>query len=246
MARFGLNANSGTEYFVRVLTQLDLDNVKLTDRVKDLEFKANKAKDERDKKQWTESKTFQLLNKFSNSDGEFPDWEFQLQRFLRPYPGVEEWMDWLKNLDTEPTKEVVDEKSKELVDVDLAHFDEQLYGVLCLLCAGTSLMTVRNQRENYGMRGSASWFKLTREVAGKTGVRLERLADLVHNPKVISSYASALAQLEKWESQRIELEKLEEQGLSDLTKRTALKNMLPHDLIRDLERDKSLKTWEAA
>ena len=69
MARFGLGSHSGTEDFVRVLTQLDLDNVALTDRVKDLEFKANKAKDEKDKKQWTESKTFQLLNKFSNSDG---------------------------------------------------------------------------------------------------------------------------------------------------------------------------------
>ena len=91
-----------------------------------------------------------------------------------------------------------------------------------------------------------SWWKLTREVAGQTGIRLERLADLVHNPKPITSYKDGVMMLEKWEAMRLELEKMENQGLSDLTKRTVLKKMLPGDLVRDLERDRDNKTWEGA
>ena len=36
------------------------------------------------------------------------------------------------------------------------------------------------------MRG---WWQMTREVAGKTGVRLERLSDKVHHPKKVTAYA---------------------------------------------------------
>ena len=49
-----------------------------------------------------------------------------------------------------------------------------------------------------------------------------------------------------WQSALIELEKLEKQSVSELTKRTVLKNMLPADLIRDLERDPQLKSFEKA
>ena len=246
MARFGLNSNSTTDDFVRVLTQLDADNVALSARVKELEVGEKRKAEERNKKQWAECKAFTSLKTLSTDCTDFGEWEFKLHQFLRPYSGAEEWMEWVKNLESEPTQAGHDAKRDELVDVDLDHYDEQLYSVLSLLCVGTPLQTVRNQRENYGVRGQGAWYKLTREVAGKTGVRLERLADLVHNPKPITSYKDALAMLEKWESQRLELEKLEEQSLSDLTKRTLLKKMLPPDLIRDVERDRSLKTWEEA
>ena len=44
----------------------------------------------------------------------------------------------------------------------------------------------------------------------------------------------------------LELAKIEGQELSDFTKRIILKKMLPEDLREDLEKDKSLKTWEEA
>ena len=63
---------------------------------------------------------------------------------------------------------------------------------------------------------------------------------------MITSYANALSQLTEWESVVKELEKMEGQSLSEITKRTTLKKMLPTDLIRDLERDRSLKNFKGA
>ena len=59
---------------------------------------------------------------------------------------------------------------------------------------------------------------------------------------MITDYKLALAQLIKWDSDLKELAKLEGQELSAITKRTVLKNMIPADLQRDLEKDRSLKT----
>ena len=59
----------------------------------------------------------------------------------------------------------------------------------------------------------------------------------------MSSYKEAMARLIEWENDCNELAKLEKQPLSDFTKRTTLKAMLPLDLLRDLERDSSLKPW---
>ena len=114
-----------------------------------------------------------------------------------------------------------------------------------MLCTRTAFQTVKNQQKYTGVRGANSWWRLTREVAGKTGVRLERLADKVHNPRVFA-YKDGLAALQKWEHDLRELAKIEQQELSDLTKRTTLKKMLPEDLQHDFEKDKSLKTWEEA
>ena len=136
-------------------------------------------------------------------------------------------MDWVILLAVEDKK-----KDIKAIDplIDLGWYDEQLYNLLCLKTEGAALQTVKNQRENHGTRRANMWYNLTHEVAGKTGVRLERLADLVHNPKVIT-YKERFAQLEKQEAQRLEPEKIEVQGLPDLTKSTTLKKMLPANTI---------------
>ena len=115
-----------------------------------------------------------------------------------------------------------------------------------MLCTGSALSSVKNVREEYGIRGAKAYWKITREVASKSGVRLERLADIVHHPKMITDYKVGKQMLENWEAKRKELEKIEGQALSDLTKRTTLKKMLPPDLLRDLERDRTLKDWDSA
>ena len=109
-----------------------------------------------------------------------------------------------------------------------------------MLTVGAPLGTVRSVRERTGIRGSLAWFRITREIAGRSGVRLERLSDKVHHPPKITSYSTAVTMLTSWEASCRELEKLEGQGLSEISKRTILKNMLPPDLVRDLERDPSL------
>ena len=130
--------------------------------------------------------------------------------------------------------------------VDGETFDEHRYNLLSMLAAGSCLTTVKNVRESHGIRGSLAWHRITRDVAGKSGHRLERLLNRVHHPPKISSYSNAEQMLTNWQAACIELEKLEKQNISEPTKRTVLKNMLPPDLIRDLERDPQLKSFERA
>ena len=87
---------------------------------------------------------------------------------------------------------------------------------------------------------------MTREVAGKTGVRFERLSDKVHHPTKIAAYQNAKSLLKDWDQNCQDLAKVEGQSISELTKRTILKGMVPQDLVRDLERDSTFKTFAAA
>ena len=77
--------------------------------------------------------------------------------------------------------------------VDLFSYDEQLYGVLSLLAVENLLQTVKNMREETGIRGCKAWYAITREVAGRSGVRLEGLAKRVHHPKPITQYKDSIA-----------------------------------------------------
>ena len=150
------------------------------------------------------------------------------------------------SLDEEPEIGELQHKAQQTAQedpkVDILWYDKQLYGVLSFITTSTALQTVKNLRDHEGVRGCKAWYQITREVAGRSGVRLERLADRVHHPKPMSSYKEAMARLIEWENDCKELAKLEKQPLSDLTKRTTLKAMLPPDL----ERDSSLKPWSEA
>jgi len=130
--------------------------------------------------------------------------------------------------------------------VDMQYFNKEVYSILSMLCEGDALQTIKNLREDFHGRGFRAWYQLTREVAGKSGVRLERLADRVHKPKVITDYKLGHAMLTKWDADVKEIAKLDGQQISDLTKRNTLKNMIPPDLQRDLEKDRSLKTFAPA
>ena len=77
------------------------------------------------------------------------------------------------------------------------------------------LQTLKFLRETHGTRSANSWYQLTREVARKSGVRLEALADRVHHPKPSQSYHTIVAVLECREADRHELQKMEEHALSD-------------------------------
>ena len=110
----------------------------------------------------------------------------------------------------------------------------------------TPLQTLKGVKELEKTRGAVAWFKMTREVAGKTGVRLERLADKGHKAKKMVDYKDGLAVLNAWDQDCKDLAKIEGQSISELTRRTTLKHIIPADLMRDLERDSSLKKWETS
>ena len=84
--------------------------------------------------------------------------------------------------------------------------------------------------------------KLTREVASKLCVCLKRLATAVRHPKASTDHRTGKQQLQTCDAERKELERIEEQPISDHTKRTTSKRLIPADLQHDLERGSSLKT----
>ena len=197
MSAFGLHSGSGTQDFVRALDSMVQENELLKSRIAELEAKVGVKK--KGWEDWTELKSFQKLDKFDGIAKSFSDWEFTLHRFMRPFKFAEKWMNWIKEQEVVITNVVASEKAREVQllhpDVDLEEYDEQVYGLLSLLTTGTSLQIVKNQKEYLGIREALAWWKMTGEVAGKIGVRLERLADQVHNPKQFT-YADAMKSLE--------------------------------------------------
>ena len=256
LADMMVNANTQIAALGAQVTAMnDRHNNDLT-RITILETKAEGAggpkvhdKTKMDLAEW---KSFGALTTFDGDEKSFSDWEFKLQTFVRPLRQFEAYLDWVKERDEEISVETW-QGMKGAVDwthgdgmVKLDWYDDQLFSVLSLLCTGSALASVKNVREEYGVRGAKAYWKIMREVASKSGVRLERLADIVHHPKQITDYKVGKQMLEHWEAKRKELEKIEGQPLSDLTKRTTLKKMLPADLLRDLERDRTLKDWSSA
>ena len=195
-------------------------------------------------------KSFQDVPQWSGKELEFGDFEFKLHQFVEPFTNFERFLDYIKDLDEEPTAgdiaALAREESAKDPKVDDNWMDSQLYSVLSMKLLLDPLQSLKGAKDKIGCRGSVAWHRVTREVAGKSGVRLERLSDKAHYQKKIESYADALQQLRSWEQDVKDLAKIEGQAMADLTKRTTLKRMIPADLVRDLERDKTLKTFTAA
>ena len=155
--------------------------------------------------QISRNKDFLALEKFNGDEGTFADWEFKFHNFLRGYKDFEAYLDWAKRLDEEVDEvqfaglvhQLRTERGPEAVLPDFAWYDDQLYSMLTLFCVGNAITTVKGCREEK-CRGGRSWWRLTRDVASKSCVRLERLASAVHHPNAITDYKTGKAQLEAW------------------------------------------------
>ena len=191
----------------------------------------------------TRWRSVQSMPKFSGDDKVFKDFDFKLHQLVRPVIGFEKFLDWIKDSDVEPDAQKMAEYKYE-TGYPVEYLNDQLYGLLSMLAEGSALQTVMNVAEAHNVRGVQSWYRMTREASGKTGARLKRLSDKVHRPKQITDYKGALVQLTAWDTSLKELVKVEGQGLSELTKITTLSNMVPEDLMRDIDKDKSLTKFE--
>ena len=182
----------------------------------------------------TRWRTLQQLGKFEGDEKSFKDFEFKLHQFVRQVPGFEKFLDWVEQADVEPNHEAM-EQFKAQTGYQLEYLNDQLYGVLSMVTEGNALGVVMNLMDNHDLRGAQSWFRMTRDAAGKTGPRMRKLRKLVHHPKNISKYSDALSQLIDWESNMKELAVLEGQQLAEGTKAEILTHMLPTDLSRAIE-----------
>ena len=149
---------------------------------------------ERKKSDMVGWKSFSQVPKYTGDEASFMNYEFKLQNFVRPEGEFEAYLEYIKDLDEELNLQTVNEKN-DMETEDILWYDDQLYAILTAGCEESALGTVKNVRDCKGYRGSLAWYRLTREVASKLGVRLERLADKVHHPKQITSYATAEAEL---------------------------------------------------
>ena len=177
------------------------------------------------------TKSFQSVPKWNGDEKSFTDFDFKLHQFVEPHRGFEKWLDWVKDLDEEPDEAVLQKLAEDEhaldANVDCWWMNRQIFSILSLTTEDTALQTCKSVKEKEQVRGAVSWFRLTREVAGKTGVRLERLADKVHKPKKMVGYSDGIRLLTAWDQDCRELAKIEGQEISELTKRTTLKEHDP-------------------
>ena len=119
------------------------------------------------KGQLTDSKSFQDVKNFGGEPKDWKDWEFKFHNFVRPFPGFEQWLNWIKEMEDPPTKldrDTLQEEANLLgKDIDFDWYDEQLYSMLCAKCVDThgALGTVQLLADQVGTRGMLSWFKLS-------------------------------------------------------------------------------------
>ena len=95
MAAYGFHFGSGVPDFIRALDAMHQDGLIAGQKITDLEAKFGSKHDDK-KKDWTELKSFQFLGGFDGNDKDFWDWELKLQRFVRPFPMMEEWLESVK------------------------------------------------------------------------------------------------------------------------------------------------------
>ena len=242
-----LTNQSGAADYVRVITQLQTEMYQMREHMNGMmaamaQQAAGQNQGNREPKELTRWRNIQSVPKFSGEERQFRDFEFKLQQFVRPVNGFQKFLNWVKDSDQEPNNNLMTAYKQE-TGVELEYLNDQLFGILSVVTEGTALQTIMNVADNHDLRGAQSWHRMTRDATGKTGARLKRLADKVHRPAKISGYHDALSQLTEWDNALKELAKIEGQGLSELTKITTLTHMIPVDLQRAVEADKSIKSF---
>ena len=58
-------------------------------------------------------KSFTQVPKFSGSDSEFKAFEFKLQHFVRGQADFEKYLDWIKELESEPKEKDISDKDDD-------------------------------------------------------------------------------------------------------------------------------------
>ena len=118
-----------------------------------------------------------MLPEFDGAEKHFKDWFIKIRNFVQHHLHFEDFLNWVMELEEEPTVEVLlakDEAERRgFPGVDLLWYDQQLYSLLVLLCKGDALSMARSVEDDTVVRGARSWYRITRDVAGKSGLAIE-------------------------------------------------------------------------
>ena len=202
------------------------------------------------RKNITESKMMADIPKYKGKDDNFDTFEFRISQMVASYKHFEDYMDWVKGLEEEPDIGALTFKAQAVQgsepSVDIHWYDQQPFSILAMKTDASALQIVKNVKSDTPVRGCRAWFRMTRDVAGRTGSRLAKQLRKAHYPNNIASNATALSDLMTWDTDVKESENIEARAMSDFTKFTTLKSMVMDDLLRVIERDATLKTFADA
>ena len=181
----------------------------------------------------TDRKFFSTLPRYTGKVEDFDDWHFKMKQFLESEAEFLPFMMW------------VDQQAAHVSEDKLAHYDQQeglalntewlnqqLHRVLSLNLDGPALAVVKNLAEEANHLGA-------------TGQRMAGLVARVFNPKRAGKYADAMQFIAGWESAVRQFERGAKTTLIDYLKIYGLKQVVPGELEKDMNRQTStLSTYD--
>ena len=200
---------------------------------------------DKDKKGMMERQGFKHVPTYGGRAKEYEDWKFKLINFLSAEKGFVPLITWCEERETMATDADMNVLTANTQDADVRWLNDQLYVVLAAVCVDGPLMQIKNLQEEGLTRGVNSWFKISREFAGKSRARMQRLTRLVNHPVAAKTFQDAQQCLDKWENDLREFGKLGGQ-VDEFSKIMILSDMVPTELSRDVQAQPSLTTYEAA
>ena len=117
--------------------------------------------------------------------------------------------------------------------------------MLSLNLDGPALAVVKNLAEEAKTRGTNAWVEITKDHLGATGQRMAGLVARVFNPKQAGKYTDAMQFIAGWESAVRQFERGAKTTLIDYLKIYGLKQVVPGELEKDMNRQTStLSTYD--
>eukprot|EP00971_Amphidinium_carterae_P162930 3230667-Amphidinium_carterae.1 len=159
-------------------------------------------------------KGFEKVLTFGGAPAKFDNWKFKFVAFAGQEEGLVSFLQWAEDETTEITEQnILDEG--QILQVDGAKLNRELYQALALVLRDSALALIKNYSPYPQSNGANSWRKLVEYYAGATAQRVQGLAARVYNPPRCKNYRELVSAVEAWENVVRQFEKAEKQRLGE-------------------------------
>ena len=218
----------------------------LSTRMKDTSDNSSEEnKKEKKERNLTEKKSFLSVPKYAGKHAEYEDWRFKAKLFLGEENGYMEIIREVEKLKTLPSSQDIAKIFHEHIDVDVdkEKMNKQIYQFLCYCVTDNALSVVKNlfDHDNNGFLG---WWKLGFECTALTVQKMQALTSAVFKPKRCRRYADVTAAVDEWELVIKKFEDAEETKVSSHMRMLGIKQIVPEELEKDIERSSTLGKYE--
>ena len=200
------------------------------------------------RKHLSNTKRFESIKKYNGKIENFFSWKYKVELYLeKEYEPFGQFLQWIEKKE-ENIKEKDLEEYEKKHDAEVQWMSQELY---YLMAAGveensTQLAMVQNLRKEEKTRGPNAWRAVVQEAVGMNGNRLLGLANQIHSPPRVRSYAEVLGGVERWARSMQEYEEATKTKVHDASRIAALKKIVPMELAKDLSKLKNLNDYEEA